>query len=402
MSYLSEMNGLSEMTSHPQLRLDRFLLYGIQQSRDGIAFIDMNGKIRFVNDAWIDLHGYTRAELLGQPASMFYTEKARAETWDYVVAHLRQQSFFEMELDHLKKNNTQFRAWLTVSLLWEADEPVGYVVTVRDISEWRQLQQSLEAEKHHLQQLYTQLQIANLRLQEQATDLAARNADLDAFAHSVAHDLKNLLTSVIGYAELLTDEFDNLAVVDRKRFLQQILGSGSKMRHIIDDLLLMARLRKEEVVLTPIAMGEIIHEAMARVTSMTQHHQPAFTLAQEWPVVLGHPSWVEEVWVNYLSNALKYGGDPPQIAIGFTPIERGWVRFWVQDNGPGIDPADQGRLFAPFVRLAKSRSEGHGLGLSIVQRIVEKCGGTVGVESIVGNGCTFWFTLACIDGHGLS
>ena len=99
--------------------------------------------------------------------------------------------------------------------------------------------------------------------------------------------------------------------------------------------------------------------------------------------------------MNYLSNALKYGGEEPQIELGATPEATGMVRFWIRDHGKGLTPEEQAQLFVPFRRLGKKGAEGHGLGLSIVQRIVEKLGGEVGVDSegLPGRGSTFRFTL---------
>jgi signal transduction histidine kinase len=115
--------------------------------------------------------------------------------------------------------------------------------------------------------------------------------------------------------------------------------------------------------------------------------------ASAWPVALGYAPWVEEVWINYLSNALKYGGRPPRIELGAKAQPDEMTRFWVRDNGPGIPPEAQARLFTPFTRLDQVRAKGHGLGLSIVRRIVEKLGGQVSVESQVGQGSVFSFTL---------
>jgi two-component system sensor histidine kinase/response regulator len=126
---------------------------------------------------------------------------------------------------------------------------------------------------------------------------------------------------------------------------------------------------------------------------------------------VGHGPWIEEVWANYISNALKYGGSPPRIELGADPPppsppsggtegEARMVRFWVRDNGPGLTPEEQARLFTPFTRLEQVRAKGHGLGLSIVRRIVEKLGGQVGVESEVGQSSTFSFTLPAVDQGG--
>jgi signal transduction histidine kinase len=102
---------------------------------------------------------------------------------------------------------------------------------------------------------------------------------------------------------------------------------------------------------------------------------------------------VEEVWVNYLSNAIKYGGRPPRVELGYDVQLAGMLRFWVRDNGEGILPDEQPNLFTAFGENSKVRATGHGLGLSIVRMIVDKMGGHVGVESEPGQGSTFYFTL---------
>jgi two-component system sensor histidine kinase/response regulator len=106
---------------------------------------------------------------------------------------------------------------------------------------------------------------------------------------------------------------------------------------------------------------------------------------------------VEEIWTNYLSNAIKYGGQPPCVELGATEQSDDFVRFWVRDNGNGLTGEEQARLFAPFTRLYPAQVKGYGLGLSIVQRIVDKLGGQVGVESRLGQGSTFSFTLPSVQ-----
>jgi signal transduction histidine kinase len=121
--------------------------------------------------------------------------------------------------------------------------------------------------------------------------------------------------------------------------------------------------------------------------------QAEIILPVAWPMALGYGPWVEEVWVNYLGNALKYGGRPPRVELGARVQPGSMVRFWVRDNGPALTPEEQARLFTPFMRLDQVSAKGYGLGLSIARRIVEKLGGQVGVESEVGKGSVFSFTL---------
>ncbi len=242
-------------------------------------------------------------------------------------------------------------------------------------------------------QLYEKLRETNSILQSQAGDLAVRNADLDAFAHSVAHDLKNPLTSIMGYAEMLLDDYDLLEDEVRKEFLSIIAQRGVKMRQIVDELLLMSQLRNREVQLSPLNMQAIVDEAVHRLDAVCREKGAVIHLPKGWPPALGYAQWLEEVWTNYLSNALKYGGRPPEIWLGASKSDAESVRFWVKDNGPGLSAEDQKLLFLPFTRLHTTQEEGHGLGLSIVKRIVEKCQGRVGVDSTPGTGSIFWFTL---------
>jgi len=118
-----------------------------------------------------------------------------------------------------------------------------------------------------------------------------------------------------------------------------------------------------------------------------------------WPAALGYGPWVEEVWANYLSNAIKYGRISPvelRIELGFDEQPDRFIRFWVRDWGPGIPEEEQADLFKAFGEHSKVRATGHGLGLSIVRMIVEKMGGQVGVESAPGKGSTFHFTLPAL------
>ncbi|MCI0395441.1 MAG: GAF domain-containing protein [Chloroflexi bacterium] len=232
-------------------------------------------------------------------------------------------------------------------------------------------------------------------LRHQTSDLEARNEELDAFAHTVAHDLRNPLNQVLGFVSVLQNDLQSTPPEDAQRYLQFAIQGAGKMRNIIDELLLLAGVRKTSFQMEPLDMARIVTEAQQRLADMVEKSESAITLPDEWPVALGYAPWVEEVWVNYLSNALKYGGSPPRIEIGVTPQGDQMLRFWVRDNGPGIPAEEQERLFVPFTRLSQVRTEGHGLGLSIVQRIVTRLGGEVGVESVPGQGSTFYFTLPC-------
>ncbi len=220
--------------------------------------------------------------------------------------------------------------------------------------------------------------------------------DLDAFAHTVAHDLKSPLNTMLGYASLLAHEFDTFEPDQAQEFLLSILRSGKKMTNIIEELLLLASVRKlDEIETHPLHMPSIIIGAMDRLESLIQQYEATIVTPEPdgWPNTVGYSPWVEEVWTNYISNAIKYGGTPPVVELGATAHADGTICYWVKDNGEGIPAEKQAVLFNQFTRLDETRAQGHGLGLSIVQRIVHKLGGTVSFESKPGAGSVFQFCL---------
>jgi PAS domain S-box-containing protein len=248
---------------------------------------------------------------------------------------------------------------------------------------------------------------AQAALHQRTIELEAQNAELDAFAHTVAHDLKNPLSSIMGYADLLTDlTEDGISVAQGHSELitQQIIEGAEIMDKIIEGLMLLAGVRKQEVVFEPLDMANIISKVQRSLAGLIEEHHVEIVLPEGWPTAFGYEPWVEVVWNNYVSNAIKYGGRPPRVEVGadVPPLsspphaggkERGMVRFWVRDNGRGLSPEELSRLFAPFERLGQERVQGYGLGLSIVRRIIDKLGGEVGVESEIGQGSEFWFSL---------
>jgi PAS domain S-box-containing protein len=239
---------------------------------------------------------------------------------------------------------------------------------------------------------------AHQALRKYAAELKARNEELDAFSHTVAHDLKAPLSTMIGYAGLLREAGATLSDEETQESLQIVSECGLEACNIVDELLLLAAVRCSDVGLEPLQMEQIVTKAERRLHYVGQERQAEIVTPESWPVALGYGPWIEEVWVNYMSNGIKYGGTPPRLELGAKAQADGMVRFWIRDNGPGIAPEDQSRLFTPFTQLSQVRINGHGLGLSIVRRIVDKLGGQVGVESEVGQGSTFLFTLPEAEG----
>jgi signal transduction histidine kinase len=264
--------------------------------------------------------------------------------------------------------------------------------------ERKQAQEALQKAHDELEQRVkartAELVEANRRLQQEITQRQKLIEELDAFAHTVAHDLQNPLSIMTAYVELLQADWPTPA--EQQRAVQVIAQNGQRMTRIIKELLLLAKMRQTDVVTQPLDMAQIVQEALQRLMIVIDEKQAEIILPDmtTWPVAKGYASWVEEIWANYLCNALKYGGPQPKVEVGAARQADGSIRFWVKDNGNGLKPEEQKQVFAPFTRLDRA-CEGSGLGLSIVQRIGEKLDGQVGVESEgrPGRGCIFYFTL---------
>lgn len=346
---------------------------------DAVIATDANGRIKFMNPVAEALTGFTQADATGREAQ---------EVFRIINGHTHQSCpspiLLAMETGHaveLEENTYLLTRDGRAIAIDDSAAPIrndhdqieGVVLVFRDITTRRQAADQLHRYMLELQQ---------------------QNAELDAFAHTVAHDLKTPLVPVIGFAEVLQD--NGFILPDGlKHSLEAIARNGRKMQNIIDELLLLAQVRKARVKITPLNMAEIVAGAQQRLVYMAQQHQAELIMPAKWPAALGYGPWIEEVWVNYLSNGIKYGGQPPCLELGGATEPDGMIRFWVRDNGAGLASEDKDRLFTPFTQLNQVRTRGQGLGLSIVLRIVEKLGGQVRVESdgVPGRGSIFSFTL---------
>ena len=347
----------------------------IKNLGDGIIVVDMENRIADVNEAFVKILNTSRSEVLGHQFKRFsklFLEKESDQTTegDYLtettISTVNGLKYFEVKYSPVTNAKHQL---------------IGRIFLLHDISiRKRALDAAVES---------------NNLLKKEIIEKEKLIADLDAYARSVAHDLKNPIGGVIGLTEFIKDDILNQNNEQAFELLDMLNGQGQKMLKIVDELLLLSQIRKEDIQPVEIDMYSIIIDAINRLKQQIKDRGATFEIPEKWEVVKGHPQWIEEVWVNLISNAIKYGGDPPKIVIGTEKLANGWNRFWIQDNGIGLPAELFEKLFTDFERLGQQKIEGHGLGLSITKRIIEKLGGQVMVTSknIPGSGCVFSFTL---------
>ena len=344
----------------------------MENIRDEVIILDIHSRIIDLNPQAKELFPEEAYTIIGTPISQVLSGQLdlptlyQAEQETYTPITIKSANFqcdYDLYLSPLRDQQKQLSGWLLV---------------LHDVTERNRAEQVLR---------------------QQTLVLERQNAELDAFAHTVAHDLKNPLTVMMGFSLWLAKNITRIPPERAVENLSRISDAGKKMVNIIDELLLLANVRsKDDINTAPLAMAEIVAAAEQRLSSMITEYQGTITFPESWPTAIGYAPWIEEVWVNYISNALKYGGTPPQIILGTTTVdsadgEVSRCRFWIGDNGAGLTSEQQGQLFVEFTRLEQTRAAGHGLGLSIVKRIIEKLDGQVGVSSEVGVGSEFWFAL---------
>ncbi len=357
-----------------QSRTRQLYLEGVLSAApDAVITLDAQHHVVEWNAGAEQLFGYTRDEVIGRDLDPLITASTTQEQAQELTQSVMGGKYLaQVEVTRHRKDGSPVDVLVAGSPILIDEEFAGAVAIYTDITELKETQQALR---------------------KYAEELEARNEELNAFAHTVAHDLKNPLQGLIGYADFLRDEYESLPDNIRREALTTISTTADRMNNIIQELLLLSAVRRGEVVTKPLDMASIVARVQQRLEYMINEYDATIITPESWPTAAGQAAWVEEIWTNYLSNALKYGGRPPRVEFGATIQDDDHVRFWVRDNGEGLTQEEQASLFTPFTRLHQIKAEGHGLGLSIVRRIVDKLGGQVGVESEPGVGSTFFFTL---------
>ena len=275
----------------------------------------------------------------------------------------------------------------------EKNKPDELDVVVSAINTMRlNLLEDIQARELAEAELQEHKRTLEAKVEERTRELALQNAELDAYAHTVAHDLKHPLTALLGQARLL--QYPALDEAQKTKLIAQVASSATKMNNIIEALLMLASVRRAGAVEVQVLdVKGLAHQVSEDLRDFAEHHQALIRITGDWPEAMGFAPWISQVWVNYISNAIKYGGPAASVELGATVLANQQIRFWVKDAGEGIAADKQLELFTQFNRLGTTKADGHGLGLSIVQRIVERLGGKVGYEAPPEGGSCFWFSL---------
>jgi signal transduction histidine kinase len=232
------------------------------------------------------------------------------------------------------------------------------------------------------------------RVDERTAELRSMVEGLESFNRSVSHDLRGPLGGIAGLSRLASEAIGRGDPATAARLLPAITAQAESSAHLVAALLSLSRLDEGELVRQPVALEGLVHEAMEQLRLGTAEAKSPPVRLQRLPTVEADPGLLRQVYVNLLGNAMKFtrGVEAPEIEVGSLQAG-GETVLYVRDNGVGFEASRAERLFRPFQRLHGAQFAGHGVGLSIVRRIVERHGGRVWAESAPGCGAAFFFTL---------
>ncbi len=266
---------------------------------------------------------------------------------------------------------------------------IGLVGASFDITERKQAEEEIKILNESLEQ----------RIIERTSQLEAANKGLEAFAYSVSHDLRAPLRAVDGFSKFVLEDYEDILDSEGKRLLNLIRSNTQKMDQLITDLLALSRVTRNELNFSGIDMTQMAISMFKEIAP--DDHDKISLKVDPLPEVFADPTYLRQVWANLIANAIKFSSKEKKPSIKICGrVENGFNVYYVKDNGVGFNPEYTHKLFGVFQRLHRSDDfEGNGVGLAIVQRIINRHGGKVWAESVEGKGATFWFSLPVKGGE---
>ena len=343
----------------------------IEASLDPLVTIGADGTITDVNNATEKVTGYSRNELIGTDFLDYFTEPKKAREGYKKVFKEGIVRDYALEIKHI--------SGFTTPVLYNASvyrdksgSVVGVFAAARDITDLKKTEQILK-----------------LKLEE----LTRSNQELEQFAYISSHDLQEPLRMIASYLQLLERKYKGKLDVKADKYIHFSVDGATRMQNLIDDLLEFSRVTTQAKEFKPTDLELIYEQVISNLDALIKDNKATIT-HDSLPIVMVDQTQIAQVFQNLISNALKFHGDDnPIIKISVKKEEEIWL-FGVADNGIGLDPKHSDRIFQVFKRLHKRKEyPGTGIGLSICKKIIERHGGRIWVESELGKGATFYFTL---------
>ena len=349
---------------------------------------DMTSHIILWNSGMEKMYGWSKAEALGKISHELLHTKF-PEPLENIIAALHRKGGWEGELVRVDKHGRQ----LVVASQWvlhtdARGKPAAILEVNNDITERKRAEEEVRRMNVELEQ----------RVEARTAQLTAANQELEAFTYSVAHDLRAPLRHIDAFSRILSEDFAALLPPEARRYLETIRNGSRNMSQLVDDLLNLARVGRQELRRKPIPLGGLVNEVVADLKRETEGRHIEWHIRQ-LPIIECDPGLMKQVFANLLSNAVKYTRprEKTVIEVGSSKAN-GNTAVFVRDNGVGFNMKYVDKLFGVFQRLHRAEEfEGTGVGLATVERILRKHGGSIWAESGLNQGATFYFTVPGLE-----
>jgi PAS domain S-box-containing protein len=373
-----------DLTERKQTELQlRLAATVFESSREGVTITDLHRNIISVNPAFTAITGYAAEEVVGRNPRLLQSGRHDAAFYKAMWDSIDFKGYWSGEIWNRRKNGEVYPEILSISVVADKEgRPTHYIGVFTDISERKRAEDEIRQLNADLER----------RVRERTAELKNSNRELESFSYSVSHDLRTPLRAIDGFSHVIAEEYGEALGEAGRDHLQRIRRATQKMGTLIDNLLDLARLSRQE--LRP--HGVDLSRTVAELAQELGEAQPSRQV--EWQIqpglsAQGDPVLLKVALGNLLRNAWKFTARETVARIAFgRRKETG--EYFVRDNGAGFDMAYADKLFQPFQRLHHPQEfEGTGIGLAIVSRIVRRHGGRIRAESAPGQGASFYFTL---------
>ena len=346
-----------------------------------LATLGTDFTILSVNPACASQLGYATDELEGQSVLKLFYEEDRPAVVEQLRMCLRNpKRVHRWQFRKVRKDGELLWVEELAHAVYDLNGVLNILLVCQDITERKRVDEEIE--------------ILNTNLAARAAELEAAYRELEAFSHTVSHDLRAPLTNIGGYSQIVLDLCADRLDEGCRGYIREIYRGTERMNQLIDTILSFSRLGRGELRREPVNLCEMAREIAAEL-QVAQPERRAFFSIPEGLTVNGDPKLLRIVLENLLGNAWKYSGSRENAQIEFGVAESaGKQAYFVRDNGAGFDMGEADKLFIPFQRLHSAEGfEGYGIGLATAERIIRRHGGRIWAESKPGEGATFYFTI---------